>query len=39
MDMDSRTYLSEQMAKFFDGEDYDQAEGYVAQDKKDPEDK
>lgn len=29
MDMTARTYLQEQMAKFFGGEDVDQAEGYV----------
>ncbi len=29
MDMTARTYLMEQMKKFFSGEDYDQAEGYV----------
>ena len=29
MDMGARTYLSEQMTKFFSGEEYDQAEGYV----------
>ena len=26
---EARQYLSEQMEKFFKGEDYDQAEGYV----------
>jgi Fe-S cluster biosynthesis and repair protein YggX len=30
MDLTDRTYLNEQMKKFFSGEDYDQAEGYVA---------
>lgn len=29
MDMTARTYLSEQMEKFFSGADVDQAEGYV----------
>jgi Fe-S cluster biosynthesis and repair protein YggX len=29
MDMTARTYLKEQMEKFFAGEDYDAAEGYV----------
>ena len=29
MDPSSRTYLLEQMDKFFAGEDFDQAEGYV----------
>ncbi|NIB39582.1 oxidative damage protection protein [Pseudomaricurvus alkylphenolicus] len=29
MDMTARTYLSEQMEKFFSGGDYDAAEGYV----------
>jgi Fe-S cluster biosynthesis and repair protein YggX len=29
MDMGARTYLSEQMGKFFAGEDIDQAEGYI----------
>lgn len=29
MDMGSRTYLSEQREKFFNNEDYEQAEGYV----------
>jgi len=29
MDPTARQYLSEQQAKFFAGEDYDQAEGYV----------
>ena len=29
MDMTARTYLKEQMAKFFSGEEYDQAEGYL----------
>lgn len=29
MDMGARTYLSEQMTKFFSGENYDQADGYV----------
>lgn len=29
MDMGARTYLSEQMTKFFSGDDYDQADGYV----------
>ena len=29
MDMGARTYLSEQMEKFFSGTEVDQAEGYV----------
>ena len=29
MDIGSRTYLSEQMEKFFSGEEYEQAEGYT----------
>lgn len=29
MDMTARTYLKEQMEKFFSGEEYDAAEGYV----------
>jgi len=29
MDMGARTYLGEQMQKFFSGDDVDQAEGYV----------
>ena len=29
MDLTARTYLSEQREKFFNGEDVDQAEGYV----------
>jgi Fe-S cluster biosynthesis and repair protein YggX len=29
MDIGARTYLGEQMTKFFSGEDVDQAEGYV----------
>ena len=29
LDMGARTYLSEQMEKFFNGEAVDQAEGYV----------
>ena len=29
MDMGSRTYLREQMEKFFSGEKYDQADGYT----------
>ncbi len=29
MDMTSRAYLKEQMDKFFSGDDYDAAEGYV----------
>jgi Fe-S cluster biosynthesis and repair protein YggX len=33
MDLGDRTYLTEQMNKFFDGEAVDQAEGYVAEDK------
>ena len=34
MDMTSRTYLKEQMKKFFEGEEVDQAEGYVPENKK-----
>ncbi len=30
MDLGARTYLSEQMNKFLSGDDYDQADGYVA---------
>jgi Fe-S cluster biosynthesis and repair protein YggX len=33
MDMGARTYLSEQMEKFFSGDDVDQAEGYVPEEK------
>jgi Fe-S cluster biosynthesis and repair protein YggX len=33
MDMTARTYLKEQMKKFFAGEDVDQAEGYVPEKK------
>lgn len=33
MDLTARAYLNEQMDKFFDGTDYDAAEGYVAPDK------
>jgi Fe-S cluster biosynthesis and repair protein YggX len=29
MDLTARTYLAEQREKFFDGEQVDQAEGYV----------
>jgi Fe-S cluster biosynthesis and repair protein YggX len=29
MDISARTYLSEQREKFFNNEDYEQAEGYV----------
>ena len=29
MDLTARTYLAEQREKFFDGEEVDQAEGYV----------
>jgi len=29
MDPESRKYLQEEMEKFFSGEDYDKAEGYV----------
>lgn len=29
MDMGARTYLAEQMEKFFSGEEFDRAEGYV----------
>lgn len=31
MDMGARTYLAEQMQKFFSGDEVDQAEGYVPQ--------
>lgn len=34
MDMTARTYLKEQMKKFFAGEQVDQAEGYVPENKK-----
>lgn len=30
MDKNARQYLNEQMDKFFSGEDFDRAEGYVA---------
>ena len=30
MDLTARTYLSEQMKKFLSGDEYDQADGYVA---------
>lgn len=33
MDLGSRTYLTEQMNKFFDGETVDQAEGFVPEEK------
>ena len=33
MDMGARTYLGEQMEKFFSGDDVDQAEGYVPEEK------
>jgi Fe-S cluster biosynthesis and repair protein YggX len=33
MDLGDRTYLTDQMNKFFDGDDVDQAEGYVPEDK------
>ncbi len=33
MDMTARTYLKEQMTKYFSGEDYDAAEGYVPPEK------
>lgn len=33
MDMTTRTYLNEQMDKFFSGEAVDQADGYVPPDK------
>jgi Fe-S cluster biosynthesis and repair protein YggX len=33
MDMSARTYLNEQMNKFLSGDEYDQAEGYVPQEK------
>lgn len=33
MDMTARTYLKEQMKKFFSGEEVDQAEGYVPEKK------
>lgn len=29
MDLDARAYLTDQMNKFFDGEDIDQAVGYI----------
>lgn len=34
MDLGARTYLSEQMDKFFDGEAVDQAEGFVPESDK-----
>ena len=34
MDMTSRAYLKEQMQKFFAGEEVDQAEGYVPENKE-----
>lgn len=33
MDLTDRTYLNQQMDKFLSGEDYDQAEGFVAPEK------
>ncbi|ABD79600.1 oxidative damage protection protein [Saccharophagus degradans] len=33
MDLTDRTYLNQQMDKFLSGEEYDQAEGYVAPEK------
>ncbi len=33
MDLGTRAYLSEQMDKFFDGDEVDQAEGYVPEQK------
>lgn len=33
MDLGTRAYLSEQMDKFFDGDEVDQAEGYVPEEK------
>lgn len=33
MDMTDRTYLNQQMDKFLSGDEYDQAEGYVAPEK------
>lgn len=33
MDLGTRTYLGEQMEKFFDGEQVDQAEGYIPEEK------
>lgn len=33
MDLTARAYLNEQMEKFFDGVDYDAAEGFVAPEK------
>ena len=33
MDMQARKYLQQQMHKFLSGEEYDQAEGYVATEK------
>lgn len=35
MDLTARTYLSEQMEKFFSGDDYDAADGYVPEGKDD----
>jgi len=34
MDLTARAYLTEQMTKFFSGEAYDAAEGYVAPESK-----
>jgi len=34
MDLTARTYLKEQMEKFFSGEEYDAAEGYVPPEEK-----
>lgn len=33
MDMGARTYLNEQMEKFFSGDDVDKAEGYIPEEK------
>lgn len=33
MDLTARSYLNEQMDKFLSGQEYDQAEGYVAPEK------
>ncbi|WP_428242521.1 oxidative damage protection protein [Gynuella sp.] len=34
MDMQARKYIQQQMQKFLSGEEYDQAEGYVPEEKK-----
>ncbi|AJQ93615.1 oxidative damage protection protein [Gynuella sunshinyii] len=34
MDMQARKYIQQQMQKFLSGEEYDQAEGYIPEEKK-----